>query len=92
MIVHHSLSQQGCLRDIMHHGILFALHPAMPYVTCVRQLPHASVQTAPAGKGLCSCDYLSELQKLYAPHYPGPSTIGVWWQEPERQVLVDVAD
>lgn len=76
--------QQVFLRDIMQYGILFALHPTRPYVACFYQL--SSCQTTSAGHGRGFTDYLSQVQKLYAPDYPGPFTIGIWWQEPDRKV------
>ena len=82
----HPARPRDHLKDIMHHGTFFALHPAVPYATCFESLSPAECQSLPAGHRLGLSDYLSKLQELYAPDYPGPFTIGIWWQEPDRNV------
>ena len=73
------------LRDIVHHFTLFALHPSKPYAVLFVELSPPGCQLDRVGLGWGNGKFLSELQKLYAPDYPGPFTVGVWWQEADSK-------
>lgn len=79
-------SHRHALKDLVHHFTLFALHPSKPYVEFVKTGTHSSCQLVEAGEVWGWRSYLSDLQELYGPNYPGPFTIGVWWHKANSKV------
>lgn len=71
--------EKYALKDLVHDFTLFALHPSKPYVRLVEECTHSDCQHIKYAWGWLN--YLSRLQNLYAPGYPGPFTIGVWWHK-----------
>lgn len=72
---------KDCLGDIVHCCTVFALHPSKPYVRQSYTIPHDECKASPVSSGKGFSGYLSKLQKLYPPGFPGPFVVGVWWQK-----------
>ena len=70
------------LKDIVEHFTIFVLHPSVPYAKLFETTQHYQVH---AGLVWDVKSYFHDLQQLYAPDYPGPFTIGVWWQEANKK-------